>query len=499
MIRSAFSQQTPYLAAIKSSREIEKEDIVPADCVGFLVSDGAIELIAKNDQNLYAAMQNKKARLVGYFPQHPFMARFAMDKVLTGDGDLIDVRVELRVVVEDPREFVEKVLFEERVIDKHDYYLKPKVFSDEVAHFVRLYEAADLSSGKLNAAMNDFLKENLSQNLRPLGLRLLDVKTISVWLSSEQDTVMGKIASKLGSFDTPDAFKIFLKEEALDEKMTLHATPDPESDETRDWFETIKSFFSNKESGRNYRMQKIIKSTEENVKKPPARRIRRWWLTAALSILVALAVAITTTLRLFKNGWEASIWKITLLLIVWTISLVTVYFAIRKLSRRLKKSKVSKDGKEQQASPMLTVSRFSQEDRMSMNRRVRQQVASEFEKQKEILERVRGKAYRDGKEALALEAHRMQKELDENIGRILNPNYAAPVYLQEESNFSKETWEKLIESEETLLIKAALLNQEMESFERESNEPNKETASLSEYEASVKQFMNDFNARKGFV
>lgn len=246
-------------------------------------------------------------------------------------------------------------------------------------------------------------------------------------------------------------------------------------------------------------MQKIIKSTEENVKKPPARRIRRWWLTAALSILVALAVAITTTLCLFKNGWEASIWKITLLLIVWTFSLVTVYFAIRKLSRRLKKSKVSKDGKEQQASPMLTVSRFSQEDRMSMNRRVRQQVASEFEKQKEILERVRGKAYRDGKEALALEAHRMQKELDENIGRILNPNYAVPVYLQEESNFSKETWEKLIESEETLLIKAALLNQEMESFERESNEPNKETASLSEYEASVKQFMNDFNARKGFV
>jgi hypothetical protein len=500
MLRSPFSEQTPYLAAITTSRDLKKSDLIPTDCVGFTVSGDSIELISKNDQNLSKTAQDRKARLVGYFPQHPFVARIAMDKVLTGDSDFVDLRVETRVVIEDPRDFIEKTLFEEHTIDKYEYYLKPRAFTDDIAAFIRRYEATDLSSGRLNQAFMDFLKETLTLNLRYIGLRLLDVKTISLWLSAEQSTVMGKIASKLGDFNSPASFNAFMAEENLEEKMTLHqAETKNVIDEPLDWFESIKSFFTNKESGKNYRMQKIIKNTEENTKKPPVRRKLRWWLFTVIAVLIAVLTPISTTFHLFKDGWDPKVWKVTILLIVWTFALFAIIFSVRRLVRRLKKVKESEAAKEDKQSPVMTVSRFSEEDRIAMNRRVRQQVSNEFENQKGLLERVRSSAYRAGREELALQAYRMQKTLDENIDRILNPNYAVPVYLQENQNLSKNVWEKLIESEETLLIQAALLNQELEAFERKTIENTNEIPSLAEYEASVKQFMNDFNNRSRLV
>jgi uncharacterized membrane protein YcjF (UPF0283 family) len=282
--------------------------------------------------------------------------------------------------------------------------------------------------------------------------------------------------------------------------MTLHqAETKNVIDEPLDWFESIKSFFTNKESGKNYRMQKIIKNTEENTKKPPVRRKLRWWLFTVIAVLIAVLTPISTTFHLFKDGWDPKVWKVTILLIVWTFALFAIIFSVRRLVRRLKKVKESEAAKEDKQSPVMTVSRFSEEDRIAMNRRVRQQVSNEFENQKGLLERVRSSAYRAGREELALQAHRMQKTLDENIDRILNPNYAVPVYLQENQNLSKNVWEKLIESEETLLIQAALLNQELEAFERKTIENTNEIPSLAEYEASVKQFMNDFNNRSRLV
>ena len=500
MLRSPFSEQTPYLALIKSSRNLGKSDIIPSDCVGFTVKDDLIELIPENEQELSKIVQNRKARLAGYFPKHPFEARIAMDKVLTGDGGLVDLRIETRVVVEDPVAFIENTLFEEHNIDKHEYYLKPRAFTDEIAAFVKRYEAADLSSGRLNQTIISFLKETLTPNLRYLGLRLLDVRTISLWLSSEQATVMTKIASNLANFHSPDAFRSFLQEEDLQEKITLHQSENENAtDEPGDWLESIQSFFTNKESGRNFRMQKIIKNTEENTKKTPLRRKLRWWLVALIGVAVPLGAAIMSTKRLFKNGWEPSTWKITLALLVWAIALFFIIASIRRLVRKLKKAKASEAPKVAKQSPVLTVSRFSEEDRIAMNRKVRQQVAGEFERQKEMLEQLRATAYRDGREELALQAHRLQKQLDENIARVLNPNYAIPVYLQDNQDISKDSWEKLIESEETLLIQAALLNQELETFEREANNSNGETPSLAEYEASIRQFMNDFNNRGRLV
>lgn len=503
MLISTFSHHSPYLAEIKSLSQLQKTDLIPPDCIGFTLSANHIELVDQNDEDLVQVARSRKARYIGYFPRHPFIGYIAVDRVLSGDGELLDMRLELQIAVEEPQLFFEKILLIERQIPKNDYFLKTSDYADEIALFLRQYEASDIINARLSSELEAFIKQGFSKHLRNNGLRLISIRGISVWRSSERTTVMTKIASNLGSFYTPDDLNVFLQNESLQDKVSVQQLGMNDVAEGQsDWFESLKTFFTTEESGRNYRMKKILNSIKTKIGQGPTKVKPKWWISTITWVLLSLASGIGMTMLILGKDQTLKLWKVSVLAVNWLAILTFVFYRIRWLVRKIKKVKQNAEAIEPTDLNILAedgISKMKQSNKIEVNRRVREQVANELRHQKDVLEGLRTKAYKAGFEELALYIHQLLKVVDDKTNLVLNPTYAEPVYLQNTHKLTSENWKTLLDAEETLLIKAALLSQEVERAGTGKSSVEDEKSSLAEYEELLNAFMNDFVTRARLI
>ena len=502
MSDSSYTTQSPYIAEIKAFDRIHRHYDFPPDSVGFAISSDQFEMLDQGGDDIFSQLGNKKIDFVGYFPKHPFLALMAIDKVLSGDGQLIDLRLELQIAVEEPQSFIEKVLFVDKAIPKNDYYLKSIDYAEEIAVFLYQYEANDIISARLGPELEANIKQNLGKLLRKNGLRLLGIKGISVWHSSERATVMSKIASNLGKIKTQNDLNVFLQNESLQDKVSVQQLDtNDKADDHGAWFDSLKAIFTTEESGRNYRMKRIINSIKTKIEQGPTEVKPRWWITTITWIVLSLLSGYGLTMLIIGKSQTLSPWKIATLVLNWLGILTFIFYRIWWLVKKIKKVKQNAHAVEA-AKPKLSTgegaNQLKQSNKEEVNRRVREQVANELRHQKNVLEGLRTKAYKAGFDDQALYIHQLLKVVEDKTNLVLNPTYAVPVYLQDTRKLTEENWEALLDGEETLLIKAALLSQEVDDAGRGKSAED-EKLSLVEYEDSLNAFMNDFVTRSRLV
>jgi hypothetical protein len=113
---------------------------------------------------------------------------------------------------------------------------------------------------------------------------------------------------------------------------------------------------------------------------------------------------------------------------------------------------------------MIGLDQLRIKDRQVIDRIVREQCQLELGIQKETLNELRSRVFHAGDTDLALEMRQIEQKIEDFIAKTKDDNFGAAPYLRSDIRISEKTWLTFMDSEEILLIQAALLTENVHCF-----------------------------------
>ena len=124
-------------------------------------------------------------------------------------------------------------------------------------------------------------------------------------------------------------------------------------------------------------------------------------------------------------------------------------------------------------SNVLGMDNIKFKDRQEIDELVREQLGMELGMQRDIFNELRSRVYKMGEEDLALELRRIERKIDEGRQKVKDLKIGKPAYLREDMKLTKTAWNYLMDEEEIILVKAALLSEEAQTIQLEAGNPQK--------------------------
>jgi hypothetical protein len=450
----------------------------------------------------------------GYVPQQPFNGMLKMTNLLSADEVLLDLSLLCTLKVSDPALFfIEEVLPKGSLPGGTFLFDRPELFHT-FANFMRNYLAEDLVNGKIDSELIGRAFTVISPIISAQGLRLESIDLVTCWKRADRlliekqvlelDHKMGDLVFEQQLAAVKDAQDLEQFLEANDLKIAGKAglSNAVRAKSIRNANENITAWVAgqklSQQPGQNFRLKSLlIKKELDQAKQVDASRYKpRWWLPRTLWMVAVLIIAAGLTYVLTRAS-ETLPWagRSEFYIAVWMFALGALLESAAAIFKNWEKF-FEKDVEGVNATGL---DQFRLKDRTSVDLLVREQCTMELQLQRDIINELRGRVYQAGNSDLALEMRRLEIKIEDFANRIRNNGFGPPPYLREDARISEVTWNNLMDQEEMLLIKGALLSEEAHALQQRFSTDDFNATSLKDFESELDEFYKSFATRERVV
>ena len=491
---------------------ISKQLLVPPGKTGIAVfMDGKTELFTSGENQVLTDLDRLMGKgagfWAGYIPAEHFNASISVTNLLSGDDKLLDLNILSDVTIENEKKFFLDVVVPQREIPNQAFVVDlPEVFSS-FATLIRSYSADDLVSGQVDEDIASKAQTLLTITLPGKGIKLESVSLISIWNQEDRIAIEQQLLildQKMKDLEFEKKLADVENKEELDQllnnngiKLTQQATILPvgnageNQSKIKDW---IHGLANDDQPGHNFRLKSLLVKKEFDSASPKKNPIlKNWWVPRIIWMLVVILGAIGATYYLNQASEKIEwIGQTEFYVAIWMFALGVLIESVSKLFKQWE----SFFADVEKPSNILGLDNVRFKEKGVIDQIVREQSEMELSMQRDILNELRSRVYRSGNEDLALEMKRIERKLEAFIPKIRDTNIGRPIYLREDVKLSKTGWNLLMDEEEVLLVKAALLSEETQSLQVAANIPDQVSSKISEYETNLDMFTNAFIGRE---
>lgn len=472
--------------------------------------DGRHDLYTPGENRVISKLDRLRGKgagfWAGYIPSEKFNASVSISNLLSGDDKLLDLNILCAVAVEDEVRFFQEVVIPQGEISTNNLVIDLPELYQTFASMVRNYAADDLTSGNLELEFAQKATTLLVNLLPNKGVRFEDILVISLWGQEERIAIQQQVLKlnqkledlefeqKVAQAENEAELEKILKDNGvvLPKKAQLFPLNFEKKNQTKlkDWAETVTN---DTQPGHNFRLRSLLVKKEIDAgNRPDSPILNNWWVPRVIWIVVVIICAVLATYFMLKGSskfewltrseFYVSIWMFVLAVVIESVSKLFKqwegYFAVVK-----------------KPVDLLGLDNIKFKDCQTIDRVIREQSQMELNRQWEILNELRGKIYRAGDEDLALEIKQVERKHEEFLPKLKDARVGKPVYLMEDIKLTKASWSLLMDKDEVLLIKAAMLTQSAQEIQNADSDSKSIHDLIQKYEAELDVFISDFVGR----
>lgn len=491
---------------------ISKKMVVPPGRTGIaLFMDGKTVVFTPGENRVMTKrerMMGKGAGFwAGYIPAGNFNASISVTNLLSGDDRLLDLNILCDVAVKDQKKFFLDVVIPSREISNQGIVVDLTEVFSSFASFTRNYSADDLAGGLLDDEITRKAESLLAVMLPGKGLGLESVSLISIWKQEDRVEIERQLfildqkmkdlefEKKLTEIENKQELEQLLNNNGIElpQQATILA-PGANGNKAAKIKEWIKNVTNDDQPGHNFRLKSLLVKKEIEAGSPKKSPIlKNWWVPRTIWISIVLLGAIFATFYL-NNASEKIKWlgQPEFYVAIWMFALSVLIESISKLFKQWESffADVAKP------TNILGLDNIKFSNKATIDQIIRDQSAMELSLQRDVINESRSRIYRLGNEDLALEIKRIEQKIENFIPKIRDLKIGRPVYLREDVKLNKTGWNLLMDEEEIILVKAALLTEEAQALQAKVSSPEQVSPKVSEYEAKLDMFINAFIGRE---
>lgn len=491
---------------------ISKKLIVPPGKIGIAVfRDGRTDLFTSGDNRVITVLDRLTGKgggfWAGYIPAENFNASVSITNLLSGDDKIHDLNILCDINVEDKKKFFLDVVVPHREIPNQTLVLDlPEIFSS-FASLIRNYSSEDLVGGQLDDVLYSKAQTLLALILPSRGIKLERVTLISIWNQEDRLAIEEQLLildQKMKDLEFDKKLAEVEDKHELDQLLSDNGIQLPErtkiiplepgngnTNRIKNW---IRGLNSDDQPGHNFRLKSLLIKKEAAVapymKKPIPKS---WWVYQTVWMVTIILSAIGATINLdslsTKIEWLGQPWVYAA---IWIPAIGVVVKIISNLYKKWEKYFRN----EEKHGDVLGLDSIKSNGKAVIDQVVREQIEMELSLQRNVLNELRSRVFRQGKEDLALEIKRLERKLEDFIPMVSDTKIGRPIYLHDGMKLSKKEWDLLMNKEEIVLVKAASLSEEVQSIQALANDVDKIPSRLTEYETRLDVLHNDFMGRE---
>jgi len=491
---------------------ISKQLIVPPGRTGIAVfADGKTELFTSGENRVITDLDRFLGKgagfWAGYIPSDTFTTSISVTNLLSGENKLLDLNILCNVSVENEKKFFLDIVIPRREICNQGFVVDfPEIYSN-FASLIRNYSAEDLVGGQLDEEILRKAQSLLTVTLPGKGIKFEGISLISISNQEDRLEIQKQLflldqktkdldfERKLAEVENKEEFDQLLINNGIEllQKAAVLPVDNAQKDKTKitDW---IQGVFNEDQPGHNFRLRYLFAKKEIDTVSPKKNPLlKNWWVPRAVWMLVVILGAIGATIYLNKASEKIEwIGRSEFYVAIWMFALGVLIESVSKLFKQWE----SFFADVKKPTNILGLDNLKFRDKELIDQILREQLTMESSIQKDVLNELRSRIYRLGAEDLAIEIRRIERKLDNFITKLRDTKIGRPVYLREDVKLSKTSWNLLMDEEEILLVKAALLSEEAQSFQKLANSPEQINQKLTDYESKLDMFTSAFIARE---
>jgi len=491
---------------------ISKKLIVPPGKTGIAVfMDGKTELYTSGENQVITDLDRFTGKgagfWAGYIPSDDFNASISVTNLLSGDDKLLDLNILCNVSIENEKKFFLDVVVPQKEIPNQALVIDlPEIFSSFVT-LIRSYSSDDLVGGELEDEIARKAHALLDVTLPGKGIKLESLSLISLWnqedrlIIEEQLFILDQkmkdleFEKQIAEVENKEELDRLLSNNGIDlpHKAAILPVGNPGDNQSKfkDW---IQGLTDDDQPGHNFRLKSLLVKKEFDVASPNKNPIlKNWWVPRVIWMLVVILGAIGATYYLNRASEKIEwVGQTEFYVAIWMFTIGVLIESISKLFKQWESFFAEVD----KPSNVLGLDNIKFKDKEVIDQIVREQAAMELTIQRDIINELRSRVYRLGSEDLALEMKRIERKLENFFPKIKDANFGRPVYLHEDVKLSKTGWNLLMDEEEILLVKAAMLSEEAQSIQAIVNTPDQISSRITDYETKLDIFTNAFIGRE---
>ena len=497
---------------------------IPAGRLGVVIyPGGSLRTFPSGEPVILSAIERLQGKgmglQAGYVPAVDLKAGGGA-AILSGDGELLDVRVVCSVQVADPGRFFTQTVIPRGVLYDGSLELEPQPVRDALAGSLGQYAAADLLGGQLDARLLAQLQPRFGPLLTGQGLRLTGIQLLALSRASDRALIAEKaqalkerlqeteLKEKMAAIETQAQLDEFIQQfapglgQVARPALAPVAGAQPASAATAGGAKpftigkvtsTIRSWL-----GMGTLAGEKSHATLEQMYKSrpaPAPRVHdspnTWWMRSVVWLILILCVGLLATwvvayltprTGLSSREIYATIWSITVLAL---LNRIKIFY---------------QDGEKasEQAALMARYPRLEDlvgNDRLWADELVREQCAAQMKQIRDLASEIRSVEYKRGNTALAL---KLRNELESNaadcVAKVQNPAYGRTPYVSD-LNVTRHAWMRMLDLDEDLLLEAQGLSGRAGFLQQKSHVAELTESLVNELNAEVSSFSTHFFER----
>ncbi|HPS41273.1 MAG TPA: SPFH domain-containing protein [Anaerolineaceae bacterium] len=405
--------------------------------------------------------------LAGFVPAQSFRLGARFENLLTGDDELLDAALVTEPIVNDPVEFFTRMVVPAGELKE----LQPagtQALQHALENFFSRYEREDLLHRIPAETVNTEIYSSLRQLFPQMGLELNTLP--QVFLKRSEDRLL--VEDKLAEIENR-----VRKAPAALENQPLTSNPDASLDEDAprlmnekkplsELLEDIHLFRNLEKAPRpHWILRSLHDPNMEGLSDKDKIAIRKYRGLEFRWLFVFLAIGAGITYLLFTSKLDLN----TPELIGFTTTVWASIFSL--IITRLKKIVEKQESLAFQSMGMvsgLDTPRFiSQEEKLGLDKMVRQQAANELQHARSLLNESRERVFSAGNAALALRIKEFEKSLEMQVEKVSKSDSIAPHYLSS-SPVKAADWSRILDQEEALLLQTKRMGKMAEKVRAQS-------------------------------
>ena len=498
--------------------------IVPPGRLGVVVyADGKGRTLTPGHHRLLTDWQRLRGGgaglLAGYVTSGEQEARLSAPYLLSGDGELLDLKLVAALEITDPVKYFTEVVIPQREVWTIEVDLSDETSQAALNAVTSQYAADDLRCDRPPRLAAELLaRVNPLLSARGMTVRSIPLKTFSkpadraaiaekVQAVTEKCELNPELEAKMQALEDQAQLEDFARQLDPDLGKFVSFQLDKESlgkgitsvkaqigSALRAWLtvETKKG-----ESRRRWRLEGLIRQKQEDARTPASlKKVRRppayWWLPRSLWMIFVILTGLGLT-GLVNWLARAASWdnRVEVLLIIWGFVIGVLLESIKALYEK----------RERFEETIWMLSGFQHLDNLVGNDRlwadelVREQCQKELKHVRETLQDIRSREYKRGKVELALrlrnELERNADECAEKVGRL---DYGCPPYVTD-LHVNRRAWLQMLDTDENLLLYANALSDKVHLLQQKSQAGELTDDMVAELDAEISKFCNNFYGR----
>ena len=488
---------------------------VPPNRLGVVITSSGISRTLKPGKyRILTSFQRMLGQGVGlragYVPdEQEFISMFNLEYLLTGDRQLLDIRLVCALEVADPVCYFNEVVTPNSEIRDPGVDIDLQSLHVSVETVTTQYAAGDLVQGRADAALRKQVQITLGALLAGKGLRLKEIRLLALSLSENRAIVAEKVQrlhermleielqARMAEVENQAQLQEFIQQLDPSLQQVAHLGVAATEQAPAPKGQTASSLRGLTAPANAPKSQKGFEALRNlfRTKKPTPPKARHshtyWWLPTVVWIIFVILLGIGLTALIDEQMGVRSSQSIGLIALIWSSAIGEVFFRIKGMHAKQE----DLEAENWQQVDYQPLEDLVGNDRKWADEVVREQCAREIEQVGELVTQIRSLEYRRGNTSLAL---LLKNEIERNAQncaeKIRNPNYGQPPYVTD-LRVNQNAWLDMLARDEDLLLYGHTVTSSANLMLQKAQAGELAESMLTELNTSISNFANRFFER----